>query len=129
LLAADAREWPDGRLGAFVVTQPAVLSALSAGPVTAPEQIMTSDDRNYLRLILARGNDIELKADRLRAACKCAHCTRVRMDNAFPDRFDGITIEQFSLIGGYAINVTFSDGHARGIYPWAYLIGLGDAKT
>ena len=28
-------------------------------------------------------------------------------------------------IGDYAINIAFSDGHARGIYPWSYLLELG----
>jgi prepilin-type processing-associated H-X9-DG protein len=30
-------------------------------------------------------------------------------------------------IGGYAVNIAFSDGHARGIYPWVLLKELGGA--
>lgn len=107
------------------------MSQLAASPalVVAPKLIAISDDRGYVRLTFANGDDIELKADRLRAACKCAHCIRARLDGVFPDRFEGITIEQFSFMGGYAINIAFSDGHARGIYPWAFLTGLGDAES
>ena len=72
----------------------------------------------------AQGEDIWLPAGRLRAACKCAHCVRARIDGRFPDRFDGIAITQIAPIGDYAINIAFSDGHARGIYPWSYLSEL-----
>ncbi|MGF6200980.1 gamma-butyrobetaine hydroxylase-like domain-containing protein [Pseudomonas laurylsulfatiphila] len=27
---------------------------------------------------------------------------------------------------GYGLQLVFSDGHERGIYPWAYLAGLTD---
>jgi prepilin-type processing-associated H-X9-DG protein len=33
-------------------------------------------------------------------------------------------IEHVSPMGCYGINIGFSDGHARGIYPWAYLSQL-----
>jgi DUF971 family protein len=65
-----------------------------------------------------------LAATRLRAACRCAHCVRARIDGLFPPSFDGIVIEHVSPIGHYGINIGFSDGHARGIYPWAYLSQL-----
>jgi DUF971 family protein len=65
-----------------------------------------------------------LAATRLRAACRCAQCVRARIDGFFPRSFDGIAIERVSPIGSYGINIGFSDGHARGIYPWAYLSQL-----
>jgi prepilin-type processing-associated H-X9-DG protein len=107
------------------------VSQLAESPaiVAAPKLITISDNRGYMRFTYADGGDIELNAERMRAACKCAHCTRARIDGFFPDRFDGVTIEQFSFMGGYAINIAFSDGHARGIYPWAFLIGLSDAVS
>ena len=65
-----------------------------------------------------------LAAARLRAACRCAQCVRARIDGLFPPSFDGIVIEHVSPMGHYGINIGFSDGHARGIYPWAYLSQL-----
>jgi prepilin-type processing-associated H-X9-DG protein len=29
-------------------------------------------------------------------------------------------------MGHYGVNITFSDGHARGIYPWSYLTELSE---
>ena len=33
------------------------------------------------------------------------------------------------LVGNYAIKITFSDGHASGIYSWTYLRQIDPAKT
>ena len=101
-------------------------SVLIAMPTAAPTQIVISDDLAFLDLTMAQGAPIRLSAERLRASCKCAHCIRARIDGVFPERFDGIAVVQVSPIGGYAVNLGFSDGHMRGIYPWAYLFGLNE---
>ena len=75
-------------------------------------------------LLLMGGAPQPLAATRLRAACRCAQCVRARIDGIFPQSFDGIVIEHVSPMGHYGINIGFSDGHARGIYPWAYLSQL-----
>jgi DUF971 family protein len=66
---------------------------------------------------------IALAAETLRIACKCAHCTRARIDDRFPAGFPGIAIVQVADLG-YGLNLSFSDGHNRGIYPKSYLIEL-----
>ena len=35
-----------------------------------------------------------------------------------------LTIEHVELVGNYAIKISFSDGHATGIYTWEYLRSL-----
>lgn len=100
------------------------MSALLASPASAPAHVAVSGNLDFLELTTAHGEEIRLQAGSLRAACKCAHCVRARIDGRFPDRFDGIAITQVSPIGDYAINIAFSDGHARGIYPWSYLSEL-----
>jgi prepilin-type processing-associated H-X9-DG protein len=111
------------------MTQPAAPSALLAKPVPAPTYIAVSEDLGFLGLTTAAGETLRLGAKRLRSACKCAHCLRARIDGVFPTGFDGIAITQVSPIGDYAINIAFSDGHARGIYPWAFLLGLHETET
>jgi DUF971 family protein len=100
------------------------MSALSVQPVTAPARVALSAELDFLELTTTEGVEVRLPAQRLRAACKCAHCVRARIDGKFPDRFDGIAITQLAPIGDYAINIGFSDGHARGIYPWSFLSEL-----
>ena len=103
--------------------------SLLAKPVAAPTNIAVSDDLSFLELTMADGCVERLTAWQLRAACKCAHCVRARIDGTFPDRFEGIAITEVAPIGGYAINLAFSDGHARGIYPWGFLLGLVEARS
>src|SRR5712672_346222 len=101
------------------------LSFAAEGPpldmAAAPETIVLAADRLRLRLSWSNGEGAQLRAEQLRAACRCAWCTRARIDGHFAASFDGVAIERLTPIGDYAINIAFSDGHARGIYPWPYL--------
>ena len=74
----------------------------------------------------ADGRAASLPAERLRLACKCAHCTRARIDGRFPAEFPGAAIVAVRDLG-YGFNLQFSDGHDRGIYPHTYLTSLIDA--
>lgn len=80
-----------------------------------------SADGAELHVTLAAGRPISIGAATLRAACRCAHCRRAQIDGVFPDSFVHLTISEVSWVGGYGINVAFSDGHARGIYPFSFL--------
>lgn len=83
-----------------------------------------SADGGTLQVTLDTGTAFTLPAQRLRAACRCAHCRRAQIDGLFPDAFPSVTIAQVAPIGHYAVNLGFSDGHSRGIYPWSYLAEL-----
>jgi DUF971 family protein len=90
----------------------------------APESIIVSKGGAKLVISDRDGAARAIDAARLRLACRCAHCTRARIDGKFPERFDGVAITAVASMGHYGVNVTFSDGHARGIYPWSYLAEL-----
>jgi prepilin-type processing-associated H-X9-DG protein len=90
-------------------------------PAAIPSMIVLAADRRSLRTTWPDAEETEISAERLRAACRCAWCTRARIDGKFPEAFGGIAIDRLDPVGEYAINVAFSDGHARGIYPWSYL--------
>jgi prepilin-type processing-associated H-X9-DG protein len=93
-------------------------------PDSVPESVLLVRDRSRLRLVWPNGGTSEIDAGRLRLACRCAGCTRARIDGIFPTAFDGIAIKTMGMIGDYAINIVFADGHARGIYPWSMLRSL-----
>ncbi len=40
--------------------------------------------------------------------------------------FPGVTVRGWNIIGGYAIQFQFSDGHNTGLYSYEYLRKLGD---
>ncbi|WP_407113204.1 gamma-butyrobetaine hydroxylase-like domain-containing protein [Bradyrhizobium sp. LMG 9283] len=75
-------------------------------------------------LVRTRQDDtLSVTAETLRLSCKCAHCTRARFDGRFPEAFPGIAITAIGDLG-YGLNISFSDGHDRGIYPKPYLLSL-----
>jgi DUF971 family protein len=82
-----------------------------------------SDDLAALLVRTTQDEALSLPAEQLRLSCKCAHCTRARFDGRFPDRFPGIAITEIGDLG-YGLNIAFSDGHNRGIYPKPYLLSL-----
>lgn len=40
--------------------------------------------------------------------------------------FPGVTVKSWHMIGGYALQFDFSDGHSTGIYPYDMLKRLGE---
>lgn len=90
----------------------------------AVQTVSIHDDRRVLRITLSDGKALDLPADRLRMQCRCAICTRARIDGTFAPTTPGLEIGQATPVGHYGLNITFSDGHARGIFPFAYLAEL-----
>jgi DUF971 family protein len=105
------------------------LASEGAPPVSLvrPDTIVLGADRKCLRVTWEDGARSELSAARLRGACRCAWCTRARIDGTFAASLDDVVVVGVTPIGDYAINIGFSDGHARGIYPWAHLRALDES--
>ncbi|WP_354140425.1 gamma-butyrobetaine hydroxylase-like domain-containing protein [Bradyrhizobium sp. LB11.1] len=82
-----------------------------------------SADLSTLFVRTTREDKLSVPAEQLRLSCKCAHCTRARFDGRFPEAFPGIAITEIGDLG-YGLNISFSDGHNRGIYPKPYLLSL-----
>ena len=64
----------------------------------------------------------------LRARCRCAGCEQLfRTQGAHPEPVLEIRLEAIHPISDKGLNLVFSDGHGRGIFPWAYLHELGQS--
>ncbi|WP_448035426.1 gamma-butyrobetaine hydroxylase-like domain-containing protein [Bradyrhizobium liaoningense] len=85
-----------------------------------------SADLAALLVRTTQDDALSVSAETLRLSCKCAHCTRARFDGRFPDGFPGIAITEIGDLG-YGLNISFSDGHNRGIYPKPYLLSLAES--
>jgi DUF971 family protein len=105
--------------------RPAIIPAMqpSLGDPAAQSVSIGSGGR-VLRVIFADGQSFDVGADRLRMQCRCAMCTRARIDGTFAPATQGIEIAQATPIGHYGLNIAFSDGHTRGIFPFAYIAEL-----
>ncbi len=104
----------------------------SAPPFVAeavPAEVTLKRGGAGLSLAFAANDVRDLSARRLRHACRCAWCTRARIDGAFEDAAADISISSIEPFGVYALRLFFSDGHDRGIFPWIYLKSLTEAAS
>jgi DUF971 family protein len=93
---------------------------------TLPRELRVENMGRTLEVAWPGNRRDRLTAARLRAACRCAACTRARADGTPPIADPAVTIRGVDPIGGYGVNLTFSDGHARGIFPWGFLRELAE---
>lgn len=96
---------------------------------TAPIELRRDADGSQLVAVWPDGRRTALAARALRAACRCAQCSARRLRGEPETIAESIAITALAPIGEYAVNIAFSDGHARGIFPWAMLRALGEASA
>lgn len=88
-----------------------------------PTQIIEDSDR---QITIKWSDDSEsiYPATILRRSCPCASCvnewTGVKMLND-EQIADDLSFSKVSIVGRYALNFVFSDGHDTGIFSFAYL--------
>jgi DUF971 family protein len=89
---------------------------------------ITVDNPDAEVRILWRDGQVSVYAfDKLRAACPCAECKAHKQDDN-PLRqamLVSVELESAELVGNYALQLVWRDGHRFGIYSWAYLRSLG----
>ena len=82
-----------------------------------------------LELEWASGCTKSVRYELLRARCMCSQCRRVRQRGQQIEVVDGIAVVEARPCGRNAVQLVFSDGHERGIFPFAYLSELADTMT
>ena len=61
----------------------------------------------------------------LRGECQCADCKTIRRNSGDALSVqDDIQLADIRPVGEYGVQLVFSDGHDRGIYPWIFLRSL-----
>ena len=95
-----------------------------------PREISQETD-GRLRIIWADERICDYDAAQLRRACPCAQCvnewTGERTLNP-GSVTDEVEIRDLSIVGRYALNFRWSDGHETGIYSFQYLRELCDSQ-
>jgi DUF971 family protein len=98
------------------------------GPAIEPREIKQVGDAG-LDITWADDVTSSFKAVELRRVCPCAQCvnewTGQRVLKA-ESIADDLTIADISIVGRYALNFRWSDGHDTGIYSFRYLREVGE---
>lgn len=95
----------------------------------APQSLRHDSAAGTIEILWQDGSLQQLGSAFLRMHCQCALCKSAGIASQSLDTTDtDIAITQIVPVGRYAVQLHFSDGHARGIYPWAFLKSLRDAS-
>ncbi len=95
-----------------------------SAPVAPAREILCHGTRAQLELVWQDGEPSCIDFKQLRAQCRCADCRSSAM-RGHTVRFEGVSVTDVQLFGVVGLRLFFSDGHDRGIFPWAYLKELG----
>ena len=96
--------------------------------MTLPHEIATDAATRMLTLRWEGGREQQIAYAQLRRACACAECRRLRLDGVAMQVSQDVALIDMQTMG-YGMQLVFSDGHARGIYPWQYLEQIADARS
>ena len=91
---------------------------------TLPEAIENHAAQGVLALRWADGREARVTHARLRAVCPCSGCRALRRNVGEVAVDAMVRLADIEPVGAYGLNLTFSDGHRRGIYPFAMLAQL-----
>lgn len=95
-----------------------------------PVQIIEESD-SELSITWSDDAETHYNAAELRRACPCAGCIdewtgkKTLRDESVSD---DLLFAHISIVGRYALNFHFSDGHETGIYTFAMLRKLGETR-
>ncbi len=96
-----------------------------------PTQIIEESD-SEISIKWSDEKETKYNAVELRKKCPCASCIdewtgekRLRDETVADD----INFSHISIVGRYALNFHFSDGHDTGIFSFKYLRDLSDNKN
>jgi len=88
-----------------------------------PLAIGNSRSKQQLRLSWPDGREQWLDHAELRRQCPCSQCRAFRLRGMALMVDARVQLIELNA-QGYGLQLVFSDGHDRGIYPWAYLAQL-----
>ncbi|HEY3246059.1 MAG TPA: DUF971 domain-containing protein [Phycisphaerae bacterium] len=106
----------------------------SSKPPLSPEQVTPADLKVRLaeqKLVITwrDGRTSEYSLAKLRSVCPCATCRTARENRPLLPILKsdptGVRVTSAQLIGNYAIQLFWSDGHSSGIFDFRYLRSLG----
>ena len=93
---------------------------------TTPTEITDHRRGGLLEIAWADGHTSRLRHALLREQCRCAGCEQQRRHGPGVGTADeALRLVRIEPVGEQGLNLGFSDGHDRGIYPWTFLRQLG----
>ncbi len=91
-------------------------------------QFKRNPDNVSFHISFDDGFETDLTAEKLRVNCPCAECCgeevllyKFTPQNKKPLNDDSFLLEKAVIVGNYAIQLCWKDGHKTGLYNWKFL--------
>ena len=97
--------------------------------VEAPREVRLGKAQKKLEILWSDGELSSFSCLALRKSCACASCIRDRQVGTLTLIDAEVAIDRLEVPGVSGLQFHFSDGHYRGLYPWAYLRELAGLTT
>lgn len=91
--------------------------------------ISVSSDSTLLLIQLSDGQSVPLSAEYLRLNARDARSRRERIEHGEITVNEDIKISEIRQVGHTGLNICFSDGNNRAIFPYRYLQSLAGTST
>lgn len=101
-----------------------MMTALVPESEIHPEEIGICGNAGLLEILWSDGTTKVVAHQRLREACRCAHCLASSRRGQPVRAPDHIRIAAIEPYGNSTLRIEFDDGHQRGLYPYDYLRAL-----
>jgi len=90
-------------------------------------------EEKYLFIEWDDNSESKISLQKMRSLCPCATCLAQKMNqgkNYIPLLLGSqITVKNIEVVGTYAIQITWQDGHNTGIYEYPFLKNLATDST
>jgi len=87
---------------------------------TKPSDIQFDLKHDLIHFIWSNDQTVTLSHHQLRQSCPCTFCRYDRFKKLPLSTTDTVYVTQLNS-QGYGVQICFSDGHDKGIFPWEYL--------
>ncbi len=99
-----------------------------------PKKIKVEDEK--LNIVWDDDSSSQISLKYLRDECPCANCKGetilfksirpVQIDSIAPNKYKIVSAD---VVGNYALQITWGDGHNSGVYTWEYLKELSESES
>lgn len=91
-------------------------------------QFKRNPDNNSFHISFDDGFESDISAKKLREHCPCAECSgeevllyKFSPQKTKPLTEDSFLLEKAKIVGNYAIQLYWKDGHNTGLYNWEFI--------
>ena len=94
--------------------------------IAPPTELRLRKAQKILEVSWPDGLRSQLSCLALRKFCTCSMCLQAQQSGSLTLIDADVGIDRLKVSGISGVQLYFSDGHYRGLYPWVYLRALGE---